>query len=1409
MNTTSPLCVLPNDTLTRKPRGPREVGRRVHRPIKKGGRRLTALAFAGACLTTALTGCGGPLRGIDGLILLPKIRPPAEAVEDAKVIEDAAFASEVAWLEGNDRALARRRLDRGLEANPLKRDLLLRRALLSLEELRDQDALEDLLAIIASAPDAPSADVALTLLHDELSRFLTWRSRIRTCLSEDGFFAVTKRPSRVTLATAIMARVEALDRNDAAHSAHLERGGWLRSFEVTGPLTPPLSPLLGLAEEVAQSRAADPTPLAQPSAFAFPLPVRRIQAYAQDLYLTAGDQPGTYALRTYFRIDGAGGSAASRTAIVIEAHIPTRGTVYLDGQMIATRKHAVRRGEGRHEAWVELEPGWHQLSLALVANNQTTPSISVLSADGRPVVAEVSITQPTAVEPAAPGFVHREKAYDLDGRAKEILNPLLDAPSRAYFGRILAARLAMTTWNDAFEQARRYMPSLLADASSSALLLVSQSRLLKALGLPNGLVQARLQAAIALDPDNPAALVEEAQFLADDAPDEALKLARKVGADTQSAAPLEIMFRIFRQRGWETEADAALKDALSIQPTAALVEDAAQFYRALDRYAEMHRVQGMALRLAEPGPAQQAARAAFARGDLEAADQALEAAVRTDPFPADRISDRASLALTRGQTEEAIARAHEALSLDPLHRGALSVAATSASKEIEADASARANANANANAGGDADGSGSGSGSGGGGGGGASAQDGGKNQDARSRADPYFERLRALGSSVKLETFIAALEGRTPGCPAPGTAFSEKLAFDPWLFIRPTRGSLFPRGLDPLDRWSRHKSVEILDRVVDWVQPTGRALSMRHQITRLQSKDAADRLGELGLGGEDLPLLMRTLKPNGRTLEVDRHDGKSDLSFSALGPGDAVERQYVTMDEASSILGGYRRTFAFQSTSPIIRSELAVVIPKALVKTLWFHGYNGAPAPEVLEEGENVVYLWRAEEVPALEAERFATPFDEFLPFVVVTVGLSPDDALRANRLRSPPLDPPTWTVRAEARSITQQEETPTDKAEALFRWIIHEIGEGVERDPDAILLTKRGFRTGLFLSMLDALGIEASLILAEPVAPSMTGPMYPAPDRFFIPWVRIEGDAREARNEATAQSGVQPIYVNLDNGPPWFGGAPPDMEGAGYLVAGDDKTDASVRVLSPADIQADDLVSEVELTVDTEGTAVGRIALVIPPAQASEVRRYLQQARNSEIDRFVQGWVSTLFAGARTLSWSTEDRDDILLPLKLKARVQVEHFMLKDAGYLVAEQFFDTPIALSSLGLPMLKTYLQTSERKTPLLLRSARETMSVSIRLPRSVGIPVETPKSLSVDSTYGEFRQTFAWDPEDKVGHMERTYRVDPQRISVEAFPTFRNAAQDLTQNMQSRFIVPIDLATTHLSETTAPHSGRPRS
>ena len=95
----------------------------------------------------------------------------------------------------------------------------------------------------------------------------------------------------------------------------------------------------------------------------------------------------------------------------------------------------------------------------------------------------------------------------------------------------------------------------------------------------------------------------------------------------------------------------------------------------------------------------------------------------------------------------------------------------------------------------------------------------------------------------------------------------------------------------PLDpRWTGAGRVRLLDRIVEEVRPDGSALSLHHQLVRLSTKDAADIAGEIRLPDGAIPLSLRTLKPDGRAIEVDRHAGKEDLSFSALAPGDTVEQ---------------------------------------------------------------------------------------------------------------------------------------------------------------------------------------------------------------------------------------------------------------------------------------------------------------------------------------------------------------------------------------------------------------------------------------------------------------------------------------------------------------------------------------
>ena len=158
---------------------------------------------------------------------------------------------------------------------------------------------------------------------------------------------------------------------------------------------------------------------------------------------------------------------------------------------------------------------------------------------------------------------------------------------------------------------------------------------------------------------------------------------------------------------------------------------------------------------------------------------------------------------------------------------------------------------------------------------------------------------------------------------------------------------------------------------------------MTHFLTRLNTKEAADKAGELPIQDGIIRLSLRTTKPTGLSIDAEHHKGKSDYSFASLAPGDTIEDQSVTISAPRSKGGGYQQIFYFQDSSPNLRSEFIIVAPKAMKPT--YRSYNGAPEPRKVEEGDNIIYIWRRDNVPAQKPEPHSVHTREFTPFVVVS----------------------------------------------------------------------------------------------------------------------------------------------------------------------------------------------------------------------------------------------------------------------------------------------------------------------------------------------------------------------------------------------------------------------------------------
>lgn len=1186
----------------------------------------------------------------------PSAAPPPRALapEEARALAAGALpdaAADLLFFEGNDRAGAEARLRQAMAAGARSPGLALRLGLLLEARLARSQAAAAFGDAIALDPSAPEAELAIMLLHGQIGL---------TAGSKDvilGLAARTQgkpmRASTQALLSAAEVRAVNVPRADPAVTA---RGGWLLEWSALGPLGPRSAIALEERTPAEQrgisERGPGPLGLRGVPAIVRPAPVEGVE-----LSPVLGNLEGLYVAETTIDLGPTGSGVLSVSWRGV-------GRISVDGAVVLERSAEAPRRPDWESLPLRLSPGPHRLTVAYLFGDHDGVAVSLL---------------PGAEEPAP---------FELG------TSPFSQALYRTIY--------AQTRVRNDLEGARRALRPLLPGARSSALTQALEAQPWTQEGIAPSQMQAALRRASRLDPASPRILLALAQSYSQGDADQALALTKAAALAAPEAVEPEITkFKNLRERGRNAEAEEALKRALALEPTAALLDEGARFYRGLLRIAEAERLEQQAEALAaRPGAG--LARAER-RGDLDQALAELGQRVEHSGRPAVELTEMASVEASRDRLEPAKIYAARALRADPYFVPALRLRL-----QLERRAKDRAAL-------------------------------------ARTQAE-----LAALGASeLDLELL--------------GAEKASDLFESPWVKSRVSvdAAALARAELDP--SFTHDRRVVLLDQLVEVVRRDGSALSYRHGLVRLLTKEATDIQGELELPQGAVALSLRTLKPDGSAIDVDRHEGKDDLSFSGLAIGDTVEHEWLELSGPETMFGGYLRRFFLTSDAATVRSELIVVVPAGLkVRT---YTYNGATAGVVREEPGRTILTFTSTPSRGLAGEPFSPPPEEFLPFVVVAVELDPAQARAQNRAGLLQRQRPSFDVEAITSSITAQATSKAEQLERIGHFLAEEIRPGPATDPQAILLDKKGDRASLGAAMLAAAGFEAELLLASRGRAKTSE--YPKPNEFQTPIVRIRLSPTEQR------------YLFASGADVWLGRAPTELRGARLLSA-----DGGVTPLDPAELADATIHSKVELKVDARGDARGTVSVEIPGLLGQGIRHALLPLRKEDQLRGLASWLNAVIPGARLLGLETKGQHWEAERLLLE--VEVPSFLTQDGQALVADRFFGTPIGMRALGLPPLEAYLSISGRQVPLATAEARETLEVSVELPSSTLDLKEGPQGFEAKGAFGHVRQTFAYDRATRRARLFIDHAVEPSTISVADFPSFRAFAQDVALRTKSRLV-----------------------
>lgn len=594
----------------------------------------------------------------------------------------------------------------------------------------------------------------------------------------------------------------------------------------------------------------------------------------------------------------------------------------------------------------------------------------------------------------------------------------------------------------------------------------------------------------------------------------------------------------------------------------------------------------------------------------------------------------------------------------------------------------------------------------------------------------------------------------------------DTLADGPALLAAYRRFADTPEG----KRDEGYPFVTVYDRVEVEVREDGSTLEVSHRIRLVQSKQGADALGDVRPPDGARLLVARTLKRDGRRLEPERTEGKADLSFPELEPGDAVETAWVSRSRVSPSEGGYLTGVAFASYNPVHRLEARFTHPGGLEIVPSFFG--GAKAPVVSRNSNGSGQLrWEVDRMAATPREPLTVSARSFFPFVdlrVVATGQSTDvfgdwhRIARAYASRIMRLILPGARLAARVSEFSRTR----DPVAAAFQFVKRDINDSeqlnaFETPVEAALASRKGNRALILYALLDTLG-DAELLVCAPERdgrPEDRDAPTPNANRYFYPVVMWKDSQRT-------------LYLDPSRPYTPLGDLPAELLGARCLVPlkhAEDSIFADLPGVEAA-AQGPTFDLDIELDLAKNGDARGRLTGLAKGAAASPLRQAFI-AQDAERRRLIfEQWLGTLFTGARLVELEVLDADESDVPMRFTLTFEAPGLAHEDKGHLGLRGFSKGLVAGDFAGVPELSQLVSAPTRQTPLRVLPYSEDVTVRVKLPRGFDL-VAAPRDHETTTGVAHLSQKVDKSPGLVV--TRRTVRLLPGRVEASAYPAFRTA------------------------------------
>lgn len=575
-------------------------------------------------------------------------------------------------------------------------------------------------------------------------------------------------------------------------------------------------------------------------------------------------------------------------------------------------------------------------------------------------------------------------------------------------------------------------------------------------------------------------------------------------------------------------------------------------------------------------------------------------------------------------------------------------------------------------------------------------------------------------------------------------------------------------------QWPRSPAIQLHSSTVLKVYDDNSYIGVVTLVRKVLTRQGVDMFGTIQAGGELIE--ARVIQPDGSSFEPTV-SGWS-MQMPQLEPGSVQVMRYRVQESAPG--DGRLRLPRFwfgdpQRQEPILLTRLVILMP--LTCTDEPIGYNFPEAAEGFE-GLDRTLTFEATNVKADDLHEAHEPSDtELIPWVEFRP-LRDWTEVWAQILNSgTPWRRVTSTIREKAEEIRAGvtiADDATDKVTPVVRAVYEAVNDIVKEDgwgesPTATLMTARGDRESLFLSLLAALDIEAATVHVSLPALSRLWDKVdfgePQMDQFRAELIRIP------------RPGMSDLYLSLGSRLLPFGRLPAGVNGGTALIC--DEKGCRFGIVEGPSLLADARRTSLDIHVNIDGSADVKGEFVSDGVDGANLNDRFRRVPDFQKRQQATGLAASL-VGAIDLSQykftNPDEPDTPGTPFRATFAGRVASFA-QVSGNEVSFRGGPRPLDLASGLAPTATRGHDVYLRVGPIALVDRTvyrvgEGLSV-ISLPSPVALHNESVTySRSVHHTRDE-------DTGEHVIEIERTVMIQPARLPQSAWARWLRFCQDIDQ------------------------------